>query len=65
MLVLQQPEVYFGGADKLFDTSGKLTNDSARKYLQGFMQSFAAWIGANCKNLALLCIPVKAARDSR
>lgn len=46
VLVLQQPEVYFGGADKLFDASGKLTNDNARKYLQGFMQSFAAWSGA-------------------
>ena len=48
--VMQQPEAYIGGADKLFDASGKLTDESARKFLQGFMQSFAAWI-ATCIKL--------------
>ena len=47
--VMQQPEAYIGSADKLFDTSGKLTDESARKFLQGFMQSFAAWITATAK----------------
>ena len=44
---MAQPEVYLGGADKLFDANGKLTNDGTRKFLQGFMQSYAAWITAN------------------
>lgn len=48
--VMQQPEAYIGGADKLFDANGKLVNDGTRKFLQGFMQSFAAWI-ATCIKL--------------
>jgi chromate reductase len=49
VLILQQPEAYIGGADKLFDASGALTNEGSRKFLQGFMQSFAAW--------ATTCLP--------
>ncbi len=44
---LAQPEAYLGGADQLFDASGKLSNDATRKFLQGFMAQFAAWITAN------------------
>jgi chromate reductase len=44
---MQQPETYIGHADKLFDEQGKLINDGTRKLLQGFMQSYAAWIAAN------------------
>ncbi len=44
---MQQPEAYIGGADKLFDADGKLNNDGTRKFLQTFMQAFAAWISAN------------------
>jgi chromate reductase, NAD(P)H dehydrogenase (quinone) len=29
---MQQPEAYIGGADKLFDASGKLANDHTRKF---------------------------------
>jgi chromate reductase len=47
---MPQPEAYLGGADKLFDADGKLNNDGTRKFLQGFMQSFAAWITANSKS---------------
>lgn len=47
--VLQQPEAYIGGADKLFDAAGKLTNDGTRKFLEGFMAAFAAWVSANGK----------------
>jgi chromate reductase, NAD(P)H dehydrogenase (quinone) len=43
---MQQPEAYIGGADKLFDASGKLTNDGTRKFLQQFIQAFANWIAA-------------------
>ena len=46
---MAQPEVYLGGADKLFDATGKLVNDGTRKFLQGFMQSYAAWISANVR----------------
>jgi chromate reductase len=49
VLALQQPEAYIGGADKLFDTNGKLANDGTRKFLQDFMQVFAAWIATNAK----------------
>jgi chromate reductase len=47
---MQQPEAYIGHADKLFDAAGKLTNDSTRKFLQEFMQAFAAWIETNGKD---------------
>ena len=46
---LQQPEAYVGGADKLFDASGKLANEGTAKFLSGFMQAFADWIEANTK----------------
>src|SRR5712671_7813881 len=38
---MPQPEAYIGGANKLFDASGKLVNDGTRKFLQSFMQEFA------------------------
>jgi len=41
---MQQPEAYIGGAGKLFDESGNLTNDSTRQFLQNFVDSFARWI---------------------
>jgi chromate reductase len=40
---MQQPEAYIGGADKMFDESGKLTNRSTREFLGKYLQSFAAW----------------------
>lgn len=47
--VMQQPEAYIAGADKLFDANGKLANDGTRKFLEHFMQAFADWISANIK----------------
>jgi chromate reductase, NAD(P)H dehydrogenase (quinone) len=44
---MPQPEAYLGGADKLFAADGKLANEATRKFLQGFMQAFSAWIAAN------------------
>jgi chromate reductase len=41
---MQQPEAYIGNAAKLFDDSGKLIDDSARDFLQKFLQAFAQWI---------------------
>ena len=46
---MAQPEAYIGGADKLFDSNGKLINDGTRKFLQGFMQAYAAWIATNAR----------------
>jgi chromate reductase, NAD(P)H dehydrogenase (quinone) len=47
MPALPQPEAYLSAADKLFDAGGKLENDTTRKFLQQFMQTFAAWIATN------------------
>ena len=47
---MAQPEAYLGGADKLFDANGKLVNDGTRKFLQSFMQAYAAWITANAQS---------------
>jgi chromate reductase len=41
---MQQPEAYIGGANKLFDASGNLTNDSTRDFLKAFADSFARWV---------------------
>ena len=44
---MQQPDAYIGGADKLFDADGKLTNDSTRDFLTKFMAAFAVWVEKN------------------
>jgi len=44
---MAQPEAYIGGADKLFDASGKLIDDSTRTFLEGFLRAYARWIAAN------------------
>ena len=44
---MAQPEAYIGGADKLFDASGKINNEGTRKFLEGFMTSYAMWIAKN------------------
>jgi chromate reductase len=41
---LQQPETYIGGAGKLFDDAGKLTNEATREFLGKFLQAYAAWV---------------------
>jgi chromate reductase, NAD(P)H dehydrogenase (quinone) len=46
---MPQPEAYVGGADKLFDAAGKLSNEGTRKFLEQFMQAFAAWITAHTR----------------
>ncbi len=42
--VLQQPEMYIGGANKLFDETGKLSNPQTEEFLKKFLAAFAAWI---------------------
>ncbi len=41
---LQQPEAYIGGAGKLFDDAGTMTNDSTRDFLRKFLDAYAAWV---------------------
>lgn len=49
---MPQPEAYLGHADKLFDASGRLIDEGARKLLQNFINAFAVWITANAVALA-------------
>jgi chromate reductase len=44
MPTLQQPEMYIGGAPKLFDAEGRLVSDDMRAFLKKFVDAFAAWI---------------------
>lgn len=44
--VMQQPEAYVGGVNKLLDAEGRLANDGTREFLGKFAASFAAWIEA-------------------
>jgi chromate reductase len=44
---MPQPEAYIGNAAKLFDESGKLTDDPVRDFLSQFLHSFAQWIERN------------------
>ncbi len=42
---MQQPEAYIGGADKLFNEKGELTDPATRELLTGYLKGFAAWVG--------------------
>lgn len=44
MPTMAQPEAYIGGAFKLFDERGKLTNDATREFLSTFATAFDGWI---------------------
>ncbi len=44
---MQQPEAYIGGAAKLFDANGNITNETTRALLIKFMDAFAAWVVKN------------------
>jgi chromate reductase len=43
MPAMQQPEAYISNAGKLFD-GDKLNNESTEKFLQTFIDAFAAWV---------------------
>jgi len=44
VFAMQQPEAYIGGAAKMFDDQGTLTDESARGFITKYMQAFAEWI---------------------
>ena len=46
---MPQPEAYIGNAADLFDTEGKVKNDTTRGFLQKFIDAYAAWVEANVR----------------
>jgi chromate reductase len=44
---MQQPEVYIGGAAKLFDANGNIPNETTRELLVKFVNAFAVWVAKN------------------
>ena len=42
--MLQQPEMYIGGAAELFDAEGNVLNDGTREFLEKSLAAFARWI---------------------
>ncbi|SOZ97900.1 putative NADPH-dependent FMN reductase; flavoprotein [Cupriavidus taiwanensis] len=42
--ILQQPEAYISGVDKLFDEQGGIANQSTKGFLGKFLTTFAGWI---------------------
>lgn len=44
MPVMQQPEAYVTGVDKMFDSAGHVTDDSKKKFLAEFGAAFGDWI---------------------
>jgi chromate reductase len=49
--MMQQPEAYIGGAARLFDDEGRLTNDTTREFLRKFMSDFDAWVRLHTRTL--------------
>ncbi|WP_257657763.1 NADPH-dependent FMN reductase [Parapedobacter lycopersici] len=47
MPAMQQPEAYIGNAGELFDRNDQLVKESTRKFLNGFIDAFAAWVAKN------------------
>ncbi len=41
---MQQPEAYIGNAQQLVSADGRITSESTRIFLGGFLASFASWI---------------------
>lgn len=46
---MAQPEAYIGDASNLFDSEGKLTNESTKEFLKGFMLAFEKWVDVHAK----------------
>lgn len=44
---MQQPEVYLGHVDNLFDDAGEMTNQGTRKLLSKFLDNYAQWVKTN------------------
>lgn len=44
MHLLQQPEMYLGGVDKLVDATGKVADDKTRELFTKYLAALATWI---------------------
>lgn len=44
MPVLQQPEMYVNGVDKVVEPGGRVTSDAGRQLFERFLKAFEAWI---------------------
>lgn len=49
MPVVQQPEMYVGGVDKLVEAGGKVTSDATRELFTKYLATFASWIERNIR----------------
>ena len=49
MPVLQQPELYVGGVDKLVEAGGKVTSEATREFFAKYLATFASWIERNIR----------------
>jgi chromate reductase len=49
MPTLGQPEAFVQFKDDLVDDEGGIANDDTRKFLQGWMAAYAAWVEAHAK----------------
>jgi len=47
MPVLQQPEAYVGGADKLFADDGSISNPATKEFMGKYLAAFEQWIARN------------------
>ncbi|MFL6663448.1 MAG: NADPH-dependent FMN reductase [Rhizobacter sp.] len=45
--VMQQPEAYIGGVDKLFAEDGSIAAPASREFLQKFLAAYEQWIERN------------------
>jgi chromate reductase len=50
MPVMQQPEAYISGSNKLVNDKGEFEDPAKRDYFQKIMGAFANWIGKNAGN---------------
>ncbi len=46
---IAQPEAYIAGVADMFDDEGNLTNESTKKFLTSFMESFGKWVAIHAK----------------
>jgi len=43
-VLMNQPEMYIKHDEKRIDASGNIVSEDTRKYLQTFMDKYAAWV---------------------
>jgi chromate reductase len=55
--VLRQPEVLVGRAHEKFDSDGRLTDDTTRKFLLLFLEEFANWIARLDERREMAAVP--------